>query len=513
MKRKWFVIFIVLFLMSFVTDHIIFNFSEFGVAKYIGIKVIYFVFLGVLLWAIKKLIEYLKIGDEDIRKSVQFGIVVWCVLLVCVVMVYPGIYQWDTMEMLSLARSLNLSNWHGFYMQLLYVLSLMLIPFPVGVLVVQTFLISLFAIRENYICRRIIGRKGLSNFLIIFFLLPTNIYWSVYPYRTIFFGLFVSLVLLEVLYMNWVEKVSFGQLVYVATILGFGWSIRSEGYCLLILIVILPIIYRKKIGMKKMSAWFVMTLLITLIVKAPLVSDRSYVATAILNPLQCMMHYDLQSDDLQRDLSNIDVVFDVDTMKNTKLDSISGNSEGTAWQVEGFWDNIYCDENDWNNMLKSYVNLVYYNPQLFVKVRMQTFLAAITQVKSDVPNIQQTVVGMQDRFEFGRVIGGQVISERLRTRFSEFISFTWFMDGKMSAVLGSPLIPVLLIVFVLCASIIDRNILYFCVNVVLLMMLGVVFITEPIANSMYYISFYDSVYLLLLINIVKATDKVLKKEG
>ena len=47
----------------------------------------------------------------------------------------------------------------------------------------------------------------------------------------------------------------------------------------------------------------------------PIPSDRNYLASAIMNPLECMMKSELSSDNLQRDLGNIDKVFSVDTLK------------------------------------------------------------------------------------------------------------------------------------------------------------------------------------------------------
>ena len=61
---------------------------------------------------------------------------------------------------------------------------------------------------------------------------------------------------------------------------------------------------------------------------------------------------ELSSDNLQRDLGNIDKVFSVDTLKNSEASPISASVEGAAWFKEGFWDNIYCSQEDWNNMLK-----------------------------------------------------------------------------------------------------------------------------------------------------------------
>ena len=233
----------------------------------------------------------------------------------------------------------------------------------------------------------------------------------------------------------------------------------------------------------------------------PIPSDRNYLASAIMNPLECMMKSELSSDNLQRDLGNIDKVFSVDTLKNSEASPISASVEGAAWFKEGFWDNIYCSQEDWNNMLKAYCNLVYFNPQLFLKFRAETMLASINYNKSTITEIESLVNGAEGQFGFESFNGTKPINEGMRQFVQKLIGYEWGANFvyKIGTILGSTIIPLMIVFVLLMYGVYFRRKELWLSSIVVFVTISIVFLTAPAANSMYYYSLYNSMYLLLIV--------------
>jgi hypothetical protein len=494
--------------LSFVSDNIIFNTISIEIKHYMHWKIIYIMVIMIIGQLIYKLMVNLK-DNREVKMSFYFSLICLGILAVFLIMVYPGIWLWDNMEMLSLATEMNMSSWHGYYMQCFFVLSLMLIPFPVGINIVQIVIISAVMGRIFYIISSNIKNKRLSYILIIFLILPANLYWSLMAYRTAFFGFFFSLAILEFINFWRTEDIN---LFYAIILYGFVWNIRSEGYSLLLFIPIIAYKFIRYKKLKKGLIFIIGTFFFALAVTKPINSDRAYLATAIMNPLGNMMQYDLNSDHLESDLSKIDKVFSVDIMKNSVASPLSTSVEGSAWSKEGIWDNIYCSDYDWKNMLEAYANLVYFNPLLFIKLRAKTMLSSITLNKNNVGTIASLINGSESKFGFSSYIGSKPISEDVRQIIRKIIGFEYGGNAicNLGIVLGSAIIPMLMVFLLLVYSIIKKCPEMLCVSLVTLTTIFIVYISAPAANPMYYYSIYNSMFLILFVFIVKLIDKLLQ---
>ena len=387
--------------VSFFTDKVFFDMAVIEKQNYVKVKIIYVIAVMLIGQILYRLYVNAK-KSVEVKQAVIFSGVCFGMLFLFLCATYPGIWLWDNMEMLQLASRLNMSGWHGYYMQWFFVLSLMLIPIPVGVNVIQIIIISAIMGRVYFIVAGQIINKRIAGLLLLFLLLPANLYWSLMAYRTAFFGFLCGLAVLE--FITFWKKQNLNPF-YAVLLYGFVWNIRSEGYALLLLIPFIAYKYYKQKQKKTALLFLTAVVILTKIVSYPIPSDRNYLASAIMNPLENMIKCDLNSDNLSRDLEQIDKVFSVEMMKNSEASPLSANIEGAAWYKEGFWDNIYCTKEDWNNMLKAYCNIVYFNPQLFLKLRAQTMYASVKTNKSTINEISALTTGAEGQFGFDLFVG------------------------------------------------------------------------------------------------------------
>ena len=152
-------------------------------------------------------------------------------------------------------------------------------------------------------------------------------------------------------------------------------------------------------------------------------------------------------------------------------------------------------------MLKAYCNLVYFNPQLFLKFRAETMLASINYNKSTITEIESLVNGAEGQFGFESFNGTKPINEGMRQFVQKLIGYEWGANFvyKIGTILGSTIIPLMIVFVLLMYGVYFRRKELWLSSIVVFVTISIVFLTAPAANSMYYYSLYNSMYLLLIV--------------
>ena len=97
--------------------------------------------------------------------------------------VWPGIWRTDEFGVLGNVISLQIYWWQHFLTSIFYILSLMLIPNPVGVIIVQIILVSMgFGYLAELFEYRT-GKKWSGFLLLLPFCIPSVIMFQLYPMR------------------------------------------------------------------------------------------------------------------------------------------------------------------------------------------------------------------------------------------------------------------------------------------------------------------------------------------
>lgn len=505
-----FVISFMLACISFLSDNIFFKKEYIDSEKYITYKIIYFLLIIIIGQLIYRLITILP-QNLNLKKTLLFAVMCVVILTFFLILLYPGIWGWDNMEMLNLASTMNMSGWHGFYMQCFFVFSLMLIPLPVGIVIVQIIIIATIMSRIYYILLSDLHYKKAAMLLLIFLILPGNLYRILLPYRTAFFGFLCSLAIIEFIHF-WHKKNT--NIYYLMLLYGFIWNIRSEGFVLLLFVPIIAYKIFKYINAKKAILFLCGSFIVVKIVSLPLPHDRIYIASAFMNPLQCMMKCELYSDNLQRDLLNINKVFNVEILQKSDASALAANMEGSAWTQDEFWDNIYCSEEDWQNMIKSYCNLVYFNPLLFLKFRLHTLYESLKVSGIAIGEINAIISDAAGQFNFATFNGSKPFSEGLRQITAKILRLDFGNTlPSIGNILGNSIIPIIILFLLLFYSIFRKRGDLLLVCIVITMLISIVFITAPASNPMYYFSLYNSMYMLLFIYVIKSYDNFKMKRS
>ncbi len=66
----------------------------------------------------------------------------FCILLLCTLATWPGFWEWDEFYILEANVTLRMHIWQSLMSNVIYILSLMLLPFPAGIVLIQIVMVS-----------------------------------------------------------------------------------------------------------------------------------------------------------------------------------------------------------------------------------------------------------------------------------------------------------------------------------------------------------------------------------
>lgn len=127
-------------LLTLVTDRAFFRY-EAG-PRLLAYKAAFLVLAFLLLHGMVTLVKKLRAGDTFARRWLRWTLPYLAVLLAVLAVVWPGYFGNDDMTILSQARVLGLNAAHHFLTSSAFILSLMFVPMPGGIVLVQVLLIA-----------------------------------------------------------------------------------------------------------------------------------------------------------------------------------------------------------------------------------------------------------------------------------------------------------------------------------------------------------------------------------
>lgn len=482
-------------LLSIQTDKYIFNLNNISDAKYWLAKVVFFPFVFMIWRFIYIALKKIKTRDEHAIKWISYSMiyaVVLCVILVCV---WPGIWRTDEFGVLGNVTSLQIYWWQHFITSIFYMISLMLIPIPSGVILVQ---IMLVCIAFGYIAQKMeqsIGKQWSGLFFLITFCVPSVIMFHLYPMRIVLYTI-VELVIWVFLYFE-IER--FSQLsIHSCCLLAIGnvllavW--RTEGiYYMILLPLVIGIFNKRKVKTFKYVLYTMLvlggSLLAIVIQQTGIKSERNdaYEITAYAQSLTPLVYQAyLESD--QEGLEIVDKVIQVDEIVLQTANGVEG--------IECFWNGYmtsknYSDE-EFNLFKKQYVLWVFKYPQIYLSERIKTFITSYEQTKEtdnlyDESNIQ--FVYFLNEFN-----GTKPILNNVRA------GLIHFMENKVWTYFELPMLAMLLIT--LYGMKFDKKMA--ALTSLIIVRIPLVFITAPDNYFMYYYPMYLignflMIYFILLI--------------
>lgn len=423
------------FLISFFTDRLIFHYSLWNFTDgTAAIKTIFAwgskaVFLCFLIGFWHFLFWFLKKADRSFVRLTCIYFVLMCVLLV---LIWPGIWRMDEFGILFEAENVFPVFWQHYLTSVFYIMALMLIPVPSGVILLQNACISLIVGWILYRFQKLFLTDKASKFIyfgyVPFLFLPV-LDSNLYPMRMSLYAFLELLLLGEFVFLS-VEKRISGKNVITLAILSaviINWRSEAVYYVLALPVCFLVLFWR--LTDKKIKSRFILCVLAgSLILAVPQKigenqkqfynNSHEYELTSMLLPVVPLIRHiymealfssyypesekaaqqvleDKDAPVIHKQISRLylmDRVLDVYKAAQAAEEGRTGIS--LYWSDDEFVRD-YTDE-QYAVFRKIYWQLVLEYPEVFLKERLQTFLQSedllenTTELftKENVPNYE-----------------------------------------------------------------------------------------------------------------------------
>jgi len=204
LNKTGLIIALVHWVITFFTDHLVFEYVQWDFSNSVNaIKTIMtygakLVFLALLIFIWQYVFYIIKNTMKKKDKVFLYtSLSYFCVNLVLVLLTWPGIWRMDEFGILNSAKILIPVFWQNYLTSLFYVFSMMIIPMPTGVIIVQCLIISLVV---GYIISFMVKKCGKIGYLsfIPFVFLPV-LDSNLYPMRMSLYA-FLELLLIVLVY-------------------------------------------------------------------------------------------------------------------------------------------------------------------------------------------------------------------------------------------------------------------------------------------------------------------------
>lgn len=503
LNRNFIWIAVIHWILTFFTDHIIFDYVMWDLsnvtqtvktAMTYGAKA---VFLLVLIVLYQGLYAFFKRADKPF---VKYTLIYFLINMALLLLTYPGIWRMDEFGILNSAVLLLPVFWQNYLTSLFYVFSMMLIPVPSGVIIVQCALISLMVgYLVNFFVKRF-GKWGLISFVpcLFFPVLDSNLY----PMRMSLYG-FMELFLLLLLWERREKTEAEGNwgLICVLGALVTVW--RTEAvYYFVLFPLLLGILYGKRIGRKKLLRVICGYLVLALCLFVPqsvgdkLTSGNQYDLTSVVLPLVPLVEEAYGREDCAAQLEAVDRVIDVEL-------AVEGAEEGRSgislfWSEPEFQRDHYTDA-EYQVFKSAYYELVLKFPGTFLKERMDCFLHSTDLLENTTELFSAEGNANYDKFR--TYPGTKPLNERLRNAVIEALEWrdAGDYDSKRAGYgfVYSALFPMAIMAIVWAYCLILRRWHGFFLLSLPLVKLPLVFLTAPSRLFMYYYPLYLIGYVLL----------------
>lgn len=371
-----FIIPVIHWLVSFRTDSLIFTYSAGANWRTVIYKLLFLLFLMVM-WNMIFLVWRSRKSIRDNKKAchfIQYFTVYFGINLMILILIWPGNWIWDEYGILNAARNLGVDVWQHYLTTVFYVFSLMLFPFPAGILIVQNIVIAMLVAAIMIMIEEKAAYKKLVWICMLLFLLPPALRQNHYPIRLSIYGYLECCFAVYLLFHNKSVLCSKTKIIGFSLLIAILSVWRSEGIIILILTLCFYWYegFQKRQDLRNIKLFTICALLGTLMLKLPqdilldkAGRDNSYEVTAYIESLDDLIKEEYRREPSSSILSELEKILDIDKV-------IAANSgEAAFWNgaVNGDVNNVMLKE-----LRMAYVQLFLKYPKEFVIERVDTFL-------------------------------------------------------------------------------------------------------------------------------------------
>lgn len=509
-------------LVTLGTDRLFFKY-DWKTPAFFVYKALFVLLAFLLVHGVVTLVQKVRAGNSFARRWLAWTLPYLAVNLVVLLIVWPGIWGNDDLAVLSLARTLQPNSWQHFLTSGAFILSLMFVPMPGGVVLVQNLLISAivgsFAAAAQDLTEKRLGHAVKPAwFAIVYlpFLLPPVVMHTQQPFRTTWSGwteLFLVFMLVA-MYLRGTKlnKKELCAIVVLGT-LAVSWRSECVYYLAAIPVLLLVMCARKLLRPTAVAA-------ATVLVFAGYLACSRYTSTLMGEAWQYkMIALCYQTASLVQDadpvadadeLAAIDRVFDVTYCRENS--NIHGPEMRTNMTRE-----TGVTEEDWSACKKGIVKLALKYPKSLLRERLGMFRATmqadyggsrqkdffgfayvcydldgyyLTSIERAGKIAYQSPLAFPINQDLRKAVIGTMVYDT-ETPLGKLISTTWFM------------LPPLLLLFVEALVLAVRKKWFlFLVTGTLCLRVVLVFLTAPDSFFMYYLTPYIAGYAIAAAGVV-----------
>lgn len=494
--------------ISFMTDRLVFHYQLFdfsdGVtsAKAVlawGAKLGFFVLLVAIWHGILYCFNECKAGNKKVLSYCKYTGIYFAIMLLFFVLLYPGLWRLDEFGILKNATFVLPNFWQGYMTSVFYILALMLIPNPSGVILIQICIISLIVGYVVYRCSEQIKNKKVVFLMYLPFLLFPVIDSNFYPIRMSIYA-YIELLYAFLLFNIKYNKIELQrkQIIILTTIAGILVCWRTESIYYIVLAPITFIILFWKETNRKTKQMFVIIFLFTssILTGVQLMgnkveSSKEYELTSVVLPITPLVYEAYRNGDSAL-LNTIDNVLDTNVLINGYREGKTGIS--MYWNEELHLTRAYSDK-EFDEMKRAYYQLILKYPDVFIKERFETFLSS-TGILGSTQNMFEEItdanyVNFRETYQYNEIPFRSQLINLLEFTNNEVIHNTIYNVILQTAVLVVTCLVLL----------IKRRWGYFFICATVCAKIPLIFLTSPSKLFMYYYSVYliGSVWITMLI--------------
>jgi len=461
------------------------------------------------------LVRKVRQRDAFVLRWLQWMLPYLVLTLVVLVIVWPGCWGSDDLDVLHLARTLEPSSWQHFLTSAAFILCLMFIPIPGGVVLIQTLLIAgivgCFLAAAETLARERMPKppaRGWFAILYIPFLLPPVLLHDMQPFRSTWstWTELFTVFLLVWWYLRG-QAITKKQLA-VFTLLGVltaAWRSESIYY-----LAALPVLLAFLVGKKLVRPAAAVVSVVGIVAGTLACSAYSnYLMGSSWEYQRWAMNYQaaalVQDADLEEDaeaLASINRFFDVQACRELS------NVHGPALRDVICRNDGEVTQEDWSNCTKALVKLALKYPGSLLRERMGVFLNTVEQKKSDSNQkivFATTVLVYTDEPDNMREnqkdflynsIGAYPVNQQLREDFIMSLSYRTEFLGGLLAVTWLMLPSFGLLALAILVLLVRRKWMLFFAAGALAARIPLVFLTAPDTYFMYYLTPYMAGYAI-----------------
>lgn len=536
-NKKFIWIALIHWILTFFTDHIIFEYVMWdfsNVTQMVKTAMTYgakAVFLLVLIGIYQGLYFFFVKAD---KRLVKYTLIYFCVNMVLLFLVWPGIWRMDEFGILNSAVKLLPVFWQNYLTSLFYVFSLMLIPVPAGVIIMQCALISLMA---GYIIRFFVncfGKSGLLAFLpfLFFPVLDSNLY----PMRMSLYGV-LELFLLVLLFekqrnrkeiIENTEKKDHeteegkyhkgkrgirGSWMFICILGAIVTVWRTEAvYYFILFPLLLVILFIKNMDRKALVRIICTYLACALCLFIPqtvgdkMTSGNQYDLTSVVLPLVPLVEEAYGREECREQLNAVDQVIDVEMAAEGAKEGKSGIS--LFWSRPDF-QREYTDE-QYKEFKSAYYGLIVKLPEVFLKERWDCFVHSVDLLQNTTEIFSARGVVNYDVFK--EYPGTAPVNEGVRNAVIKILEWRSMGDYETKkagyALVYGHIAPICILLFAWGICLVRRKWRGFFLLSLPLVKAPLIFLTAPSRLFMYYYSLYLIGYFVLVYLILAVWKKL-----